>query len=310
MIFMNRRSGVFAAGRRYHRRVLAAPLDDLPLLRSSMLPVGDGHLLNVQQFGRAQGIPALLLHGGPGSGCTPGLRRGFDARRYHLVCIDQRGAGASKPRGATHANTTAHLVADIEHVREHLGIPRWLVAGGSWGATLALAYAAAHPRAVAALLLRNVFLARREDVDAFFDGRLHLPTLAAALAGDDSAAQRDAALAWWRHECMLAGAASAPPRDPQALIDRYRVQAHYLLHDCWLTPHGALGLRAPAMPTLLLQGRADRICPPAGARLLQAVLPHAALQEVDAGHDPTQPALAAALAAALNGYADSGAFMP
>lgn len=289
--------------------VPAAPPDDLPLLRSSLLPVGDGHVLNVQQFGCADGVAALLLHGGPGSGCTPALRRGFDARHYHVVCIDQRGAGASTPRGATHANTTAHLVADIERVRETLGITRWLVAGGSWGATLALAYAAAHPQAVAALLLRNVFLGRREDVLRFF-GELDLPALARALNGASAASRRDAALAWWRHENTLAGGAAAPPADEDALVDRYRVQAHYLLNDCGLPGDGVLALKPPAVPTLLLQGRTDRICPPAGARRLQALLPQATLQEVDAGHDPTQPALAVAFAAALTTYAAHGRFAP
>ena len=143
-------------------------LADLPVLRTHALPVGDGHVLNVQEFGHPQGQPLALMHGGPGSGASPVLRRGFDSAAWRVICIDQRGAGGSRPRGATEANTTEHLLADLRQVRQALGVERWVVAGGSWGATLAVAYAAFEPEAVAGLLLRASFLARRADIDGFF----------------------------------------------------------------------------------------------------------------------------------------------
>lgn len=288
--------------------------DDPPLLARHALPVGDGHVLDVQEHGRADGTPALVLHGGPGSGGSPLLRRFFDAQRYRIISVDQRGAGASTPRGAIGHNTTAHLLADLRHVRAVLGIERWLVVGGSWGATLAIAHAADDPDAVAGLLLRAVFLARRSDVEAFCQAAdLDLPALAAALQGDAADAARRAARTWWRAEQALAGSVAAGPEAAalEALVDRYRIQSHYLQHDCFLAGWPLLERcsRLRRVPTLLLHGLADRICPPAGAQAVQERLPHAALRWIDgAGHDPAHPAMAAAMVSALARYAADGRF--
>ena len=308
------------------------PTADLPLLRSHTLPVAGGHAIHVQEFGAMTGIPAVVLHGGPGSGSSPVLRRGFDAGRWRVVCIDQRGAGASRPRGSIEANTTDDLVADIHLVRERLGIERWLVGGGSWGAALAIAYAAVEPQAVSALLLRASFLARRDDIAGFFNeaaapkpsawqalraaiGDDPLPTLARLLHEGSADEQRHAASAWWAWEQALAvGADNAVLPAGAALafqIDRYRVQAHYLLHGCWLNDPPLLERcdALPRVPTLLLHSADDRICPPDGARALHARLPHARLQWLaEGGHDAAHPAMTAATTAALASFVERGDF--
>ena len=142
---------------------------------TGLLDVGNGHRLYYEQCGRRDGAPLLFLHGGPGSGCSPRHRQLFDPA-YRTVLFDQRGCGRSQPRGSVQSNTSAHLLADIERLRRHLGIARWRVVGGSWGGGLALAYAAAHPDACAALVLRAPFLGRRCDLDWFFrDARQLMP---------------------------------------------------------------------------------------------------------------------------------------
>jgi proline iminopeptidase len=326
-----------AGASRYHQGVPRPALYDVtPPLRSHHLPVGGGHELLVQEFGRADGIPALVLHGGPGSGCSPLLRRFFDPARYRVICVDQRGAGGSRPHGSIVANTTPHLLGDLRHVRERLGLARWLVVGGSWGATLAVAHAADAPDAVAALLLRASFLARREDIEWFFQGvcvqwpeareRMAesatrgrrdalLPWLAKALMALDAATREHAALTWWRWEQAMA-TGSVPAVEPAgdalaALVGRYRVQSHYMLHDCWLTAPTLLERCAdvPRVPTLLLHARDDRICRAEGAVALQRNLPWSRLEWIDgAGHDPAHPAMAGAMVAALDRYATHADF--
>lgn len=282
---------------------------DPPLLRSHALPVPGGHVLQVQEFGAADGIPAVVLHGGPGSGCSPLLRRVFDPTRYRIVCPDQRGSGGSQPRGGIEHNRTDDLIGDLRRVRQHLGIAGWLVSGGSWGATLAVAYAAAEPEAIDALLLRASFLARPQDIAGFF-GELSLHALAEALSSNDAAVREAAALNWWFHEQALAGtSASALAPSGEALafqVDRLRVQAHYLVHGCWLQSPTLLERceAVPRVPTLLLHARDDRICPAEGAIALHQRLPQATLQWVDeGGHDPAHPAMAGATVAALDHFA-------
>lgn len=300
---------------------------DLPLLKTHAIAVGALHRLQVQEFGAPDGRPAVVLHGGPGSGSSPLLRRGFDAQRWRVVCIDQRGCGGSTPRGETAENTTAHLLEDLRLVRRRLGIETWLVSGGSWGASLALAYAAFEPQAVSALLLRATFLARREDIDGFFGpvaaaqrprawqrltatfAQPLLPALARALHEGTRAEQERAAAAWWAWEQALGnGIEVPPPLAGDALarqVDRLRIQAHYLLHDCWLDHPPlpalcALCVALPRVPTVLLHARDDLVCPAAGALALHAALPHASLRWLDTGgHDAAHPLMQAANAEAL-----------
>src|SRR3984957_8495384 len=142
--------------------------DPFAPLTSQLLPVGDGHEIYAETVGRPDGIPAIYLHGGPGSGCQPDHRRLFDPERFHAVLFDQRGAGRSRPKGRREANTLPHLIADIEMIREKFGFERWMVVGGSWGATLALAYAQAHPERVSGIVLRATFLGTSEELDGAF----------------------------------------------------------------------------------------------------------------------------------------------
>src|SRR4051812_15259587 len=142
--------------------------DPFAPLTSQLLPVGDGHEIYVETVGRTDGIPAVYLHGGPGSGCQPDHRRLFDPERFHAVLFDQRGAGKSRPAGCREANTLPHLIADMETIREKFGFERWMVVGGSWGATLGLAYAEAHPRRVSGIVLRATFLGMRSELDGAF----------------------------------------------------------------------------------------------------------------------------------------------
>jgi proline iminopeptidase len=295
--------------------------------------VPGGHEIHVQQSGAPEGRPAVVLHGGPGSGCSPLLARFFDPACYRIICIDQRGAGLSRPHGSVVNNTTADLLADLRAVRSHLGIERWLVVGGSWGATLAIAHALDAPAAVAGLLLRGLFLARAQDIDAFFDGALHgrpqawasferraasqgvslLDLLHRSLASDDPAEAAATALHWWRWEQHLAGHDAAAEPDAQACagqVARYRIQSHYLRHRCWLcTPLLARTARLPRVPTLLLHGEHDRICAPEGASAFARAQPLAQLRWIDgAGHDPAHPGMIDAMVHALDAFAAHGDF--
>src|SRR5258705_8675840 len=146
----------------------ATRADPFAPLTSQQLAVGDGHEIYVETVGRVDGIPAVYLHGGPGSGCQPDQRRLFDPERFHAVLFDQRGAGRSRPKGRREDNTLPDLIADMEMIREKFGFERWIVVGGSWGATLALAYAQAHPHRVSGIVLRATFLGTRKELEAAF----------------------------------------------------------------------------------------------------------------------------------------------
>jgi proline iminopeptidase len=303
-----------------------------PPFRSEWLAVPGGHEIHVQQTGAPQGLPALVLHGGPGSGCSPLLARFFDPQRYRIICVDQRGAGLSRPQGGVAHNTTVDLLADLRALRTHLGIERWLVVGGSWGATLALAHALDAPEAVAGLLLRGLFLARASDIDGFFDGAAHgrppawvaferqasaqglslIDLLHQSLCSADSADA--AALHWWRWEQFLSGYEAAPDPDAAALaaqVARLRIQSHYLRHRCWLDSPPLLDRCAalPKVPALLLHGRDDRICVPEAATAFNERVPHSRLRWIDgAGHDPSHPGMIDAMVSALDRFAAHGEF--
>jgi proline iminopeptidase len=282
------------------------------------LEAGDGHRIWYEECGNAQGTPVVFLHGGPGSSINSSHRRFFDPSFYRIVLFDQRGCGRSTPRGEINANTTQHLIEDLERLRDLLGIERWLLFGGSWGSTLALAYAQAHPGAVTGLVLRGLFLASDDEVAWFLTGlRRFLPEAWSAFAAgaeDSSAAgllrhyyersQMDdaaAALRWnaWESAIMAVGeAASGTASTDGSALARVRVQLHYLVNHCFLTP-GQLLLgteRLGDLPAILVQGRRDLVCPPGTAYTLREQWPGAQLRMVEeGGHSALHPALARAL---------------
>jgi proline iminopeptidase len=285
------------------------------------LPVGGPHVLHVEQCGNPRGFPALFLHGGPGSQTQPLHRRFFDPGFYRIVLFDQRGCGRSIPPGCTAENTTRHLVDDIEALCKHLGLERVLLFGGSWGATLALAYAGRYPRRVAAMVLRGVFLGTRSEVDWYLAGLgRELPQAWQALTQGDggdivaryhaAVSRRNAAAAqrWSAYEDAVMAldsevAATPAEKDAESVLARARVQLHYLAHDCFLQP-GALLSRLThlgAIPVLIVQGSRDRVCPPRAAQELARRLPGAELRLVgDGGHSAAGPAMARALRAATD----------
>jgi len=306
---------------------------------SGWLDVGDGHRLWYEQCGVPQGLPVVFLHGGPGSGCSARHRRLFDPQLFRVVLFDQRGCGRSLPRGRVASNTTHHVVADIERLREHLGIDRWLVTGGSWGSSLAIAYCAAHLTSCLGALLRGVFLTGKDDVDGFFQGAGRLrpeawgdlaegvPSLHSARIAEyyiDAVRSSDADLAgaavrrWMRWEAALTsesdGQLPLPVMDDQTLaaaIDKYRVQAHYLAHDCFLGEAGllALAVKMQRLPTAILHGQNDVVCRPANARRLHDMLPDSRLVLVEgAGHSPFDTPMVKAFITASRHFHANGAF--
>jgi len=300
--------------------------------RDFSLDVGDGHALHVEQSGNPDGLPVVCLHGGPASGMSVAHRRFFDPERYHIIQFDQRGCGRSAPRGETANNSTEALVADIETLRQHLGIERWLVLGGSWGATLGLAYAAAYPSACLGLVLRGFFTGSEIAVADFFDGHRELSPaghdLLANLApdeyrdrlcqwvpevmsGTDLELQARVARAWQAWEAIMDGgpvpdlSVAEHPETLAARVDKYRVQAHYLAHACFLAPGWWQDAAAYLvdMPVELIHGVDDRICPVEASRALHCLLPRSLLTEVPGcRHNPFEPATLAAVRAATDRF--------
>ena len=284
---------------------------------SGWLPVGDDHRIWYEQCGNPNGMPVLFLHGGPGSSINANHRRFFDPAFYRIVLFDQRGCGRSTPVGEIRSNTTQHLVADIERLRQALGIERWMMFGGSWGCTLALAYAQTHSAAVAGFILRGVFLASIGEVEWFLTGlRRFLPEawtrfsagaedLAAAgllrfyrerMAVDDEMAARS----WtaWESAVMAVGEAAATSQVDSSALARVRVQVHYLVNECFLAPRQLFeGLkRLDGLPAIIVQGRRDLVCPPATAYTLAERWPGAQLRMIEeGGHSAMHPAVARAL---------------
>lgn len=301
------------------------------------LDVGGGHELYVEEVGNPAGIPAVFLHGGPGGGLMPFARRFFDPDRYRVVLVDQRGSGRSTPLGGLHDNTTWHLVADLEVVRAALGVREWLLFGGSWGSTLALAYAQTHPERVTGLILRGVFLVRCSEREWFYQGGLrHLQPeewehfvapvppdergdVAAAyhrrLTGPDPAEARRFAQAWMRWEAINSSLTPDPALLATLTADATvmassRILAHYVVNGAFFEPETQLldGVdRIRHLPTVIIQGRYDLCCPPATAHDLARAWPEAELHIVpDAGHASTEPGILDRLIRATDGFATDG----
>lgn len=294
---------------------------------SGMLEVGDGHTLYWEESGNPRGVPVVFVHGGPGAGCAPPYRRFFDPRFWRIVLFDQRGCGRSRPHASVQANTTPALVADMERLRTRLGIEKWVLFGGSWGSTLALAYGQAHPERALAFVLRGVFLFRPAEVEWFMTGMgtffpearrrfaAHVaqddgPELAAwyrRLTHPDPQVHLPAARLWCGYEeacARLLPRGEGGDGDAAACLAMARIECHYMVHDGFLEPDQLLrGMeRIRHLPAIIVQGRYDMVCPPATAWDLAQSWPGARLHMIpDAGHSAMEPGVRLALVAAMEG---------
>ncbi|WP_296749570.1 prolyl aminopeptidase [Thiobacillus sp.] len=304
---------------------------------SGMLETAGVHRIYWETSGNPDGIPVLFVHGGPGSGTSPNQRRFFDPVRYRIVLFDQRGCGRSTPHGELTDNTTPHLIADMEALRAELGIDSWLVFGGSWGSTLALAYAEAHPQRCRGLVLRGIFLCRKSEIDWFLDGiRTFFPEAQRQLAefipeterhdllgayhrrliDPDPAVHQPAAHEWATFEASCSTLLPSPElvaafgRD-QTALSLARIEAHYFANDIFLPDNSLLANvgRLRAIPAVIVQGRYDAVCPIVSADELARAWPEARYVIVaDAGHSAFEPGICRELVAACDRFARTGAF--
>ena len=289
------------------------------------------HAMYWEQSGNPDGVPALFLHGGPGAGATEAHRRFFDPKHYRIVIFDQRGAGRSTPRGDLTDNTTGHLVADIERLRESLGVEKWLLFGGSWGSTLALAYGERYPQRCLGFVLRGIFLGRPREIDWFLYGlRSIFPEAWQRLADvledgerddvlnsyhrrlldDDPAVHLPAARAWSGYE----GACSTLMPSPETVAafsadgtarSLARIETHYFVNGNFLAPNELLDNigKVRNIPGVIVQGRYDMICPIVTADELHRAWPEADYHIVsNAGHSAMDPGIRDALVRATEGF--------
>lgn len=317
------------------RRDLYPPIEPF---HTEMLDVSDLHAIHVEQSGAPDGLPAIALHGGPGGGLSPEMRRFFDPSRYRIVMLDQRGCGRSTPHAELRENTTWDLVADIERIREKLGIEKWLVFGGSWGSTLSLAYAAKHPERVAGLVLRGIFLLTEAEIRWFYQNGASnvypdaydryvsvipedergdlLHAFHKRLTAPDRETRLRAARAWarWEGETIsIAGPSALPTRfNEDRFVEAFaRIENHYFVnrgffeHDGWLLDQVP---RMRQIPCRIVHGRYDMCTPLASAWELKRRWPEAELEIVsDAGHSSLEPGIVDALlraVQAMTGVAD------
>lgn len=301
-----------------------------------MLDVGDGHAVYWERCGNPAGKPALVLHGGPGSGCTAMHRRFFDPAAWCVTLFDQRGCGRSTPHASVAfdpaTNTTAHLVADIEALRVTFGVERWTLLGNSWGSTLALVYAEAYPERVEGIVLGGVTTTRRREIDWLYRGGVAplfpeqwerfqagvspelrdldvIDAYATLLADADTAVAARAATAWCEWESATIGAEGEPRltrrfQDPAYALAFARIVTHYFRHGAWLEEEQVLrdAGRLAGIPGVLVQGRLDLQGPLVTAWELARSWPDAELQVVDASHSAFEVAMAAELVAATDGW--------
>lgn len=307
--------------------------------RSGRLRVDETHELYWEESGTPGGLPIVFLHGGPGAGASPTHRRFFDPKRYRIIIFDQRGAGRSTPLGETRDNDTAHLIADIEKLRMHLAVDQWFVFGGSWGSTLALAYAKAHPDRVGGLILRGIFLMQRTEIDWFLNGMRTvfpeawqrfanflpedergnlLEAYTRRLNDPDPAIRVPAARSWSLYE----GSCSTLLPNPEVMstsgeerhaVGLARIEAHFFRNNLF-EPENALlcGLdRVRQIPAVIIHGRYDMICPIVTADALHNAWPEAEYIVVpDAGHSALEPGIRSALIDATNRFAGQAEIEP
>ncbi len=310
-----------AAGKTTASQFLYPPIDPFD---QRMLSVGEGHRVYLEQCGNPDGVPVIVLHGGPGGGCSPAMRRYFDPLHYRVILFDQRGCGRSRPHASVEANTTWHLVRDIERIRDELGIERWLVFGGSWGATLSLIYAITHPTRVEHLILRGVFLMTSAELDWFYGGGAgkfwpdiwerftevipddEQENLVAAyhkrLFSDDHALETKYARVWSSWENTLASinndgmGGESPAEYARAFA---RIENHYFTNGGFLDSDGWILKNIGAIQSIagtIVQGRYDMICPPSAAYRLHSKWESSRIVIVPrAGHALSEPGISAEL---------------
>jgi len=301
------------------------------------LAVDDVHELYLEESGNPEGIPVLVVHGGPGGGCEDYHRRFFDAERFRIILLDQRGAGRSTPLAELEGNNTENLVADMETVRQFLAVERWLLFGGSWGSTLSLVYAQAHPERVLGLVLRGIFLCRPGDIQwlyqegasrVFPDYWQDFQRLIPEVERDDMVAayyrrlisnneleQIQAAKAWsvWEGRC-----ATLQPNPkvvehfehPHVAIALARIECHYFMNQGFLQPDQIINNtdRLADIPGIIVHGRYDMVCPLDNAFALSAAWPEAELKIIrDAGHSASEPAIVDALIRGVEQVVSKGA---
>jgi proline iminopeptidase len=288
-----------------------------------ILDLGAGYTMNYEEHGSPKGKPVVVLHGGPGGGIQRYQLSQFNLKRWRVIMFDQRGCGLSEPRGldSLKHNTTWDLVSDIEKLREYLGVDAWVVFGGSWGSTLALAYAEKHPSQVTALILRGVCLMQKWELDWLYNGGVQAVWPDAFSAFTNGSARKTnyvklykkqlnnrktrkvAAKRWWGFESALSFL--KPKRDttsPKATEELAILENHYFSHNAWLKPDQLLrGASKLTMPITIVQGRYDMVCPFRAAWELKQRVPHAKLVVIeDAGHSGSEPGIAKALRAATD----------
>jgi len=292
--------------------------------RTHTLAMDSVHKLHVEECGRPDGIPVIFLHGGPGSGCKENHRRYFNPEKYRIVLFDQRGCNRSTPQGSTENNTTSDLVEDMERIRRHLGVDRWMVFGGSWGATLGLLYTKTFPEKVTGLILRGTFLARRQDLEWFakggagwifpdyweefisvipeeergdligaYHGRIH---------GDDEDVRKRYAKKWsdWASRVVTWNLKEGKEEehDAETILHEASIETHYAKNRYFITENRILNDcdRLPKVPTIIIHGRRDLTCLPEASWSLHRALPHSELVILpEAGHLAGEPAMIDAL---------------
>ena len=309
---------------------------EIDAYKTGRLKVSELHELYFEESGNPEGKPVLFLHGGPGAGTEPKQRRFFDPKRYRVVLFDQRGSGKSTPHACLEENTTWDLVDDIERLRTHLGIERWQVFGGSWGSTLALAYAEKHPERVSELVLRGIFMLRRWELSWFYQegaSRLfpdawekYLAPIPLAersdlmrayhrrLTGDNASERQAAARAWSIWEAATSYFKTNPDQVARAGEDEFslafaRIESHYFHHRGFFEPETQLlddAHKIRHIPAVIVHGRYDVVCPLQNAWDLSLALPQAKLQVVaDSGHSAFEPGITHALVEATDHYAST-----
>ncbi|MBQ0761698.1 prolyl aminopeptidase [Marinobacter psychrophilus] len=306
---------------------------DIKPYATHRLVVEEPHQLYVEESGNPEGIPVLFIHGGPGAGCEDYHRRFFDAERFRIILMDQRGAGRSTPLAELANNSTDRLIADIETLREFLGIDQWLLFGGSWGSTLSLVYAQAHPQRVTGMVLRGIFLCRPEDIHWFYQNGASrvfpdywedylaqipehergdmVPAYYKRLTSRNELEQIQAAKAWsiWEGRC----ATLHPNPDvvehfghPHVAIALARIECHYFMNQSFLEPDQIVrdAHKLANIPAVIVHGRYDMVCPLDNALALSRAWPQADLQIIrDAGHSASEPAIVDALMRAVENVA-------